>query len=697
MAREYKIEDYRNFGIMAHIDAGKTTTTERILYYTGKSHKIGEVHDGAATMDWMEQEQERGITITSAATTTYWKARDGKLRRFNIIDTPGHVDFTIEVERSLRVLDGAVALLDANAGVEPQTETVWRQADKYHVPRMVFVNKMDKIGADFYRCVEMIKTRLGARAAVMQLPIGAENEFKGVVDLIEMNALVWRDESLGAAWDVVEIPADLKERAVEYREQLIEVAVDADEAAMEAYLEGNMPDNNQLRALIRKGTIKGQFYPVFCGSAFKNKGVQPLLDGVVDFLPSPLDIPSIKGIDPKTELELIRQASDDQPLSLLAFKIMNDPFVGSLTFCRIYSGKLTKGMGLDNTTKEKKERIGRMLQMHANDRVDIDEAFAGDIVALAGLKDTTTGDTLCDPLKPVILERMIFPEPVIQIAIEPKTKADQEKMGIALHRLAAEDPSFRVKSDEESGQTIIAGMGELHLDIIVDRMRREFKVEANVGAPQVAYRETITRSAEHDYTHKKQSGGSGQFARIKVRFEPNTESENFLFASEIVGGSVPKEYIPGVQKGIDSVMGAGPFAGFPMIGVKATLLDGAYHDVDSSVLAFEIAGRACFREAAASKLGVQLLEPIMKVEVVTPEDYVGDVIGDLNSRRGQIQGTETRGIATVVNSMVPLANMFKYVDNLRSMSQGRAQYTMQFDHYEPVPTVVAQEIQKKYS
>jgi elongation factor G len=696
MAREYKIEDYRNFGIMAHIDAGKTTTTERILYYTGKSHKIGEVHDGAATMDWMEQEQERGITITSAATTTFWKGRDGKLRRFNIIDTPGHVDFTIEVERSLRVLDGAVALLDANAGVEPQTETVWRQADKYRVPRMIFVNKMDKIGADFYRSVEMVKSRLGARAAVMQLPIGAENEFKGVVDLVEMNALVWRDESLGAAWDVVEIPADLKEKAAQYREQLIEVAVDIDEAAMEAYLEGNMPDNDQIRALVRKGTISGAFFPVFCGSAFKNKGVQPLLDGVVEYLPSPIDIPAIKGIDPKTEAEMTRMASDDQPLSLLAFKIMNDPFVGSLTFCRIYSGKLTKGMGLDNTVKNKKERIGRMLQMHANDRVDIDEAYAGDIVALAGLKDTTTGDTLCDPLKPVILERMIFPEPVIQIAIEPKTKADQEKMGLALHRLAAEDPSFRVKTDEESGQTIIAGMGELHLDIIVDRMRREFKVEANVGAPQVAYRETITRNAEHDYTHKKQSGGSGQFARIKVRFEPNPEGEDFVFASEIVGGAVPKEYVPGVQKGIDSVMGAGPFAGFPMIGVKATLVDGAYHDVDSSVLAFEIAGRACFREAA-SKLGVQLLEPIMKVEVVTPEDYVGDVIGDLNSRRGQIQGTEARGVANVVNAMVPLANMFKYVDNLRSMSQGRAQYTMQFDHYEPVPTAVATEIQKKYA
>ncbi len=561
---------------------------------------------------------------------------------------------------------------------------------------MVFVNKMDKIGADFYRCVEMIKSRLGARAAVMQLPIGAESDFKGIVDLIEMNALVWRDESLGAQWDVVEIPDDLKEKAVQYRDQLIEVAVDMDEAAMEAYLEGVMPDNEQLRALIRKGTITSQFYPVFCGSAFKNKGVQPLLDGVVEYLPSPIDIPSIKGIDPKTDAEVVRNASDEEPLSLLAFKIMNDPFVGSLTFCRIYSGKLTKGMGLDNTVKEKKERIGRMLQMHANDRVDIEEAFAGDIVALAGLKDTTTGDTLCDPLKPVILERMIFPEPVIQIAIEPKTKADQEKMGIALHRLAAEDPSFRVKSDEESGQTIIAGMGELHLDIIVDRMRREFKVEANVGAPQVAYRETITRSAEHDYTHKKQSGGSGQFARIKVRFEPNTESEDFKFASEIVGGAVPKEYVPGVQKGIDSVMGSGPFAGFPMIGVKATLIDGAYHDVDSSVLAFEIAGRACFREAA-TKLGVQLLEPIMKVEVVTPEDYVGSVIGDLNGRRGQIQGQEARGVAVVINSMVPLANMFKYVDNLRSMSQGRAQYTMQFDHYEPVPTVVAQEIQKKFA
>jgi len=696
MAREYKIEDYRNFGIMAHIDAGKTTTTERVLYYTGKSHKIGEVHDGAATMDWMEQEQERGITITSAATTTFWQGRDGKKRRFNIIDTPGHVDFTIEVERSLRVLDGAIALLDANAGVEPQTETVWRQADKYRVPRMIFCNKMDKIGADFYRSAEMVGSRLGAQAVVMQLPIGAENEFAGVVDLIEMNALVWRSENLGAEWDVVEIPADLKARAEEYREKLIEAAVEMDDTAMNNYLEGNLPSNDEIRALIRKGTIAVKFFPMFCGSAFKNKGVQPLLDAVVDYLPSPVEVPAIKGIDPKTEAEVTRKSSDDEPLSMLAFKIMNDPFVGSLTFCRIYSGKLSKGVSLDNTVKGKKERIGRMLQMHSNSREDIEEAFAGDIVALAGLKETTTGDTLCDPLKPVILERMEFPDPVIQIAIEPKTKGDQEKMGQALYRLAAEDPSFRVKTDEESGQTIIAGMGELHLDIIVDRMRREFKVEATVGAPQVAYRETITRRVEEDYTHKKQTGGTGQFARVKIIFEPNPDGDDYVFESKIVGGAVPKEYIPGVEKGIGSVMSSGPVAGFPMLGVKATLIDGAFHDVDSSVLAFEIASRACFKEAA-KKAGAQLLEPIMKVEVVTPEDYVGSVIGDLNARRGQIQGQEARGVAVVVNAMVPLANMFKYVDNLRSMSQGRAQYTMQFDHYEPVPTAVAQEIQKKYA
>ncbi|MBA8841898.1 elongation factor G [Ochrobactrum sp. RH2CCR150] len=694
MAREYKIEDYRNFGIMAHIDAGKTTMTERILFYTGKNHKIGETHDGASTMDWMEQEQERGITITSAATTTFWQGQDGKKRRFNIIDTPGHVDFTIEVERSLRVLDGAIALLDANAGVEPQTETVWRQAEKYHVPRMVFVNKMDKIGADFFRCVEMVGSRLGAVALPVQLPIGAENEFTGVIDLIEMKALTW-DGSIGAAAEVGEIPADLKDQAEEYREKLIELAVEIDEAAMEAYLEGTMPTNEQLRALIRRGTIDVKFHPVLCGTAFKNRGIQPLLDAVVEFLPAPTDVPAIKGIDVKTETETTRESSDEAPLSMLAFKIMNDPFVGSLTFARIYSGKLTKGISLENTVKGKRERIGRMLQMHSNSREDIEEAFAGDIVALAGLKETTTGDTLCDPLKPVILERMEFPDPVIEIAIEPKTKADQEKMGIALNRLAAEDPSFRVKSDEESGQTIIAGMGELHLDILVDRMKREFKVEANVGAPQVAYRESITRQAEIDYTHKKQSGGSGQFARVKIIFEPH-DGDDFIFESKIVGGSVPKEYIPGVQKGIESVMGAGPLAGFPMLGVKATLIDGAYHDVDSSVLAFEIASRAAFREGA-QKAGAQLLEPIMKVEVVTPEDYVGDVIGDLNSRRGQISGTEARGIATVVNANVPLANMFGYVNSLRSMSQGRAQYTMQFDHYEPVPTAVAQEIQKKFA
>ncbi|MBN9245807.1 MAG: elongation factor G [Mesorhizobium sp.] len=696
MAREFHIHEYRNFGIMAHIDAGKTTTTERILYYTGKNHKMGETHDGASTMDWMEQEQERGITITSAATTTSWKGRNGKQYRYNIIDTPGHVDFTIEVERSLRVLDGAIALLDSNAGVEPQTETVWRQAEKYHVPRMIFCNKMDKIGADFYRCLDMIKSRLGAIPVAVQLPIGAENEFKGVVDLIEMKALVWHEEHLGADWDVIDIPADLKAKAEEYREKMIEAAVEMDETALENYLEGKMPGNDEIRELIRKGTIAVKFHPVLCGTAFKNKGVQPLLDAVIDFLPAPDEVPAIKGVDPKTDAELTRESSDDEPLSMLAFKIMNDPFVGSLTFARIYSGKLAKGVSLDNTVKGKKERIGRMLQMHANSRADIEEAYAGDIVALAGLKETTTGDTLCDPLHPVILERMEFPDPVIQIAIEPKTKGDQEKMGLALHRLAAEDPSFRVKTDEESGQTIIAGMGELHLDIIVDRMRREFKVEANVGAPQVAYRETITRTHEQDYTHKKQTGGTGQFARVKIIFEPNSESEEFVFESKIVGGAVPKEYIPGVQKGIDSVMGSGPFAGFPMIGVKATLIDGAFHDVDSSVLAFEIASRACFKEAAP-KLGVQLLEPIMKVEVVTPEDYVGNVIGDLNSRRGQIQGQESRGIAVVVNAMVPLANMFKYVDSLRSMSQGRAQYTMQFDHYEPVPTAVAQEVQKKYA
>ncbi|PVB60858.1 elongation factor G [Labrenzia sp. 011] len=691
MARTHNIEDYRNFGIMAHIDAGKTTTTERILYYTGKSHKIGEVHDGAATMDWMEQEQERGITITSAATTAFWKEK-----RLNIIDTPGHVDFTIEVERSLRVLDGAVALLDANAGVEPQTETVWRQADKYHVPRMIFVNKMDKLGADFDRCVKMIKERLGAIPLVMQIPVGAENEFQGCIDLLKMKALIWQAENLGAAWDEVDIPADLADRAQEMRDLLIETAVEADEASMEAYLEGEEPSFEKLQEIIRKGTINNEFVPVFCGSAFKNKGVQPLLDAVVDYLPNPIEVPSIKGVDPKTEEEVERVSSDDEPLSLLAFKIANDPFVGSLTFCRIYSGVLNKGMSLLNTVKDKRERVGRMMQMHSNSREDIEVAYAGDIVAIAGLKDTTTGDTLCDPLKPVILERMEFPEPVIEIAVEPKTKGDQEKMGLALNRLAAEDPSFRVKTDEESGQTIIAGMGELHLDIIVDRMKREFKVEANIGAPQVAYRETITKVAEVDYTHKKQSGGSGQFARIKLVIEPGESNEGFVFESKIVGGNVPKEYIPGVAKGIESVMSSGPIAGFPMLDIKATLIDGAYHDVDSSVLAFEIAGRAGFREGI-QKAGPKLLEPIMKVEVVTPEDYMGDVIGDLNSRRGQIAGTENRGVVTVITAMVPLANMFGYVNNLRSMSQGRAQYSMVFDHYEQVPQAVAEEVQAKYA
>ncbi len=692
--REYPIEDYRNFGIMAHIDAGKTTTTERVLYYTGKSHKIGEVHDGAATMDWMEQEQERGITITSAATTTFWKGRDGKMRRFNIIDTPGHVDFTIEVERSLRVLDGAIALLDGNAGVEPQTETVWRQADKYHVPRLIFVNKMDKIGADFYASVESIKSRLGINPLVLQLPIGEESQFAGVVDLIEMKALIWKGDDLGASWDVVDIPAELQAKAEEYREKLVEAAVEIDEAAMEAYLEGDMPDADTIRALIRKGVCSVQFFPVMCGTAFKNKGVQPLLDAVGDFLPSPVDVPAIRGHKPDSDEELSRKPDDKEPFSALAFKIMNDPFVGSLTFCRIYSGVLNSGDGVLNTVKGKKERIGRMLLMHSNNREDIKWAAAGDIVALAGLKDVTTGDTLCDPNNAVILERMEFPDPVIEIAIEPKSKADQEKMGVALSRLAAEDPSFRVHTDEESGQTIMAGMGELHLDILVDRMKREFKVEANIGAPQVAYRETLGRETTVDYTHKKQTGGSGQFARVKIVFSPLEPGSGREFESKIVGGSVPKEYIPGVEKGIMQVAESGLLAGFPVIDFKASLIDGAYHDVDSSVMAFEIAARAAFREAAETGKPT-LLEPIMKVEVVTPEEYMGDVIGDLNSRRGMIQGTDTRGNAQVINAFVPLANMFGYVNNLRSMSQGRAQYTMQFDHYEPVPQAVSQEVLAK--
>ena len=692
---------YRNFGIMAHIDAGKTTTTERILYYTGKSHKIGEVHDGAATMDWMEQEQERGITITSAATTTFWKHPEtGEDLRFNIIDTPGHVDFTIEVERSLRVLDGAVAVLDANAGVEPQTETVWRQGDKYKVPRMVFVNKMDKIGADFYNCVKMMVSRLGATPLVIQLPIGAEDKFEGVVDLLKMKAIIWDAETLGASFHEADIPADLQAKAQEYREKLIETAVEQDDAAMEAYLEGNEPDMETLIKCIRKGTIGNQFVPMLCGSAFKNKGVQPMLDAVAMFLPSPTDVGAVKGVDMKTEQPDQRQIDAKEPFSALAFKIMNDPFVGSLTFVRIYSGVLESGSYALNSVKDKRERVGRMLLMHSNQREEIKKASAGDIVALVGLKETTTGDTLCDPAKPIILERMEFPKPVIEIAVEPKTKADQEKMGLALQRLAAEDPSFTVSVDHESGQTIMKGQGELHLDILVDRMKREFKVEANIGAPQVAYRETITKEVEVDYTHKKQSGGSGQFARVVMQFKPSTEKDEngetieFAFTDTIVGGSVPKEYIPGVEKGVKSAKDSGVIAGFPVIDFVCNLSDGAYHDVDSSVLAFEIAGRAAFKEAM-QKAGPQLLEPVMKVEVVTPEEYMGDIIGDLNSRRGIVQGMEDRGNAKVVRAMVPLANMFGYINPLRSMSSGRAQFTMVFSHYDPVPQNVADEIKTK--
>lgn len=689
MSRTYPLEKYRNIGIMAHIDAGKTTTTERILYYTGRSHKIGEVHDGNATMDWMEQEQERGITITSAATTCFWQDH-----RVNIIDTPGHVDFTIEVERSLRVLDGAVAVFDSVAGVEPQSETVWRQADKYGVPRMCFVNKMDRTGANFFRCVDMMVDRLGAVPMVLQLPIGAEDQFAGVIDLIKMQAIIWDGEALGATFSYKDIPDDLKEQADEYRSKLVETAVEADDDLMEAYLEGTEPTEEQLKACIRKGTIAGDFVPVLTGTAFKNKGVQPLLDAVIDFMPSPLDIPAIQGVKPETDIEDKREASDDEPFSALAFKIMTDPFVGSLTFARIYSGKLESGSSVLNSVKGQRERVGRMLLMHSNNREDLKEAHAGDIVAIAGLKNTTTGDTLCDPVKSIILERMEFPEPVIEVAVEPKTKGDQEKMATALNRLAQEDPSFRVSSDNESGQTVIKGMGELHLDIIVDRMRREFKVECNVGAPQVAYRETISKKVEVDYTHKKQSGGSGQYARIKLVFEPVEPGTPYEFTDTIVGGSVPKEYIPGVEKGLMSAKDSGSIVGFPVIDFKATLIDGAYHDVDSSVLAFEIAARAAFREAM-QKAGPRLLEPMMAVEVVTPEEYMGDVIGDINSRRGQVQGMDQRGVAHVVSAMVPLANMFGYVNSLRSMSQGRAQYSMQFDHYEPVPQAVADEVKEK--
>src|SRR6202050_4200219 len=691
MARSHAIEDYRNFGIMAHIDAGKTTTTERILYYSGKSHKIGEVHDGAATMDWMEQEQERGITITSAATTTFWHDK-----RLNIIDTPGHVDFTIEVERSLRVLDGAVCVLDGNQGVEPQTETVWRQADKYGVPRIVFVNKMDKIGADFFRCVEEINTKVGGRPVCLQLPIGSESSFKGLVDVLRMKAVVWEDEGLGAKYHDEDVPASLKAKAEEYRHTLIEAAVELDDDVMTAYLDGQEPDIDTLKRLIRKAVRQIAFVPVLCGSAFKNKGVQPLLDAVVDYLPSPVDRGGIKGHDMNTGAEIVRMPSDSEPFSMLGFKIMDDPFVGTITFCRVYSGKIESGTTVLNSTKDKRERVGRMLLMHANNREDIKEAFAGDIVALAGLKDARTGDTLCDMQKPVILEKMEFPDPVIEIAIEPKSKADQEKLGVALAKLVAEDPSFRVTTDQESGQTIIKGMGELHLDIKVDILKRTYKVDANIGAPQVAYREKITRPATVDYTHRKQTGGHGQYAKIKIIAEPSTPGAGFEFEHEIVGGAVPKEFIPAVEKGLEGVLTTGVLAGFPVVDVKVSLIDGDSHDVDSSAMAFEIWARGAMREAL-QKGGPVLLEPIMKVEVVTPEDYTGSVIGDLNSRRGQIQGQDMRGNANVVNAMVPLANMFGYVSNLRSMSQGRATFTMQFDHYEQVPSAVAAEIQAKFA
>ena len=705
MARDYNLKEYRNFGIMAHIDAGKTTCSERILYYTGKSHNIGEVHDGAATMDWMEQEQERGITITSAATTTFWeRTEDGEeaqtpKHRLNIIDTPGHVDFTIEVERSLAVLDGAVAVLDANAGVEPQTETVWRQADRYKVPRIVFVNKMDKIGADFFNCVRMIQDRTGATPAPIQIPIGAENELEGIVDLITMEEWVWVGEDLGATWERRPIRDSLKASADEWRGKLIETAVEMDDDAMMAYLEGEEPDIETLRSLIRKGTLAIKFIPILCGSAFQNKGVQPLLNAVIDYLPSPLDVVDYMGFKPGDETEtrnVARRADDNMPFSGLAFKIMNDPFVGSLTFTRIYSGTMSKGDSVLNSTKGKKERIGRMMMMHSNNREEIEEAFAGDIIALAGLKDTTTGDTLCDTKEPVVLETMTFPDPVIEIAVEPKTKNDQEKMSQGLARLAAEDPSFRVETDLESGQTIMKGMGELHLDILVDRLKREFKVEANIGAPQVAYRETIGHEVEHTYTHKKQSGGSGQFAEVKMIISPTEPGEGYSFESRIVGGSVPKEYIPGVEKGINSVMDSGPLAGFPVIDFKVALIDGKFHDVDSSVLAFEIAARMCMREGMR-KAGAKLLEPMMRVEVVTPEEYTGNIIGDLTSRRGQVQGQEPRGNAIAIDAFVPLANMFGYINNLRSMSSGRAQFTMIFDHYDPVPQNISEEIQSKYA
>ena len=689
MARTTPLERYRNIGIMAHIDAGKTTTTERILYYTGRSYKIGEVHDGNATMDWMEQEQERGITITSAATTCFWNDH-----RINIIDTPGHVDFTIEVERSLRVLDGAVAVFDSVAGVEPQSETVWRQADRYNVPRVCFVNKMDRVGADYFRCVDMIADRLGAQPLVIQLPIGSEADFSGIVDLIAMEAVTWKDETLGAEFDRGEVPGDLAEQAAVYREKLIELAVEQDDAAMEAYLEDGKIDVATLKKCVRAGTVSGTFVPVVCGAAFKNKGVQTLLDAVVDYLPAPTDVSSIKGVKAGSDEVIERHNSDDEPFSALAFKIMSDPFVGSLTFVRIYSGVIRNGGQILNAVKNKRDRVGRMLLMHANAREELTEARAGDIVALAGLKDTTTGDTLCDPRNPVVLERMEFPEPVIEVAVEPKTKADQEKMGVALARLAAEDPSFRVSLDAESGQTVIKGMGELHLEILIDRMRREFNVEASVGPPQVAYRETISRVNDVDYTHKKQTGGAGQFARVKIRFEPLPSGSGYQFESKVTGGSVPREFIPSVEKGLRQACETGVLSGFPVTDFKATLLDGDSHDVDSSSLAFEIAARAAFRQGMVNA-GPKMLEPIMRVEAVTPEEYMGDIIGNLNGRRGKVSDMTQRGNARVITASVPLATMFGYVSSLRSMSQGRAQFTMHFEHYAEVPRQVSEEVRTK--
>ncbi len=691
MPRQTPLDRYRNIGIAAHIDAGKTTTTERILYYTGRSHKIGEVHDGAATMDFMEQEQERGITITSAATTCFWKDH-----RINIIDTPGHVDFTIEVERSMRVLDGAVAVFDAVAGVEPQSETVWRQADKYRVPRICFVNKMDRTGADFYRCVQMMIDRLGTRPMVIQIPIGVESGFKGVVDLIAMKGLIWREENLGADYELTEIPDDLKDKAQELHTKLVDMAVEEDEKLLEAYLDGQQPTVDQIKACIRKGTCGFRFVPVLCGAAFKNKGVQPLLDGVVDFLPSPMDVPPVEATKPHSDEIVILKAEDKAPLAGLAFKIMDDPFVGSLTFVRIYSGTMNSGTMVLNSIKDNRERVGRMLLMHANNREDVKEAFAGDIVALAGLKSTTTGETLCDPNHPVILERMEFPDPVIEVAIEPKTKADQEKLGVALNRLAQEDPSFRVSTDHDSGQTILKGMGELHLEIKVDILRRTYKVDATVGAPQVAYRETLSKPVTVLYTHKKQTGGSGQFAEVKITFEPLPAGSGFEFENDVVGGSIPKEFIPAVEKGLKAQKESGLMAGFPVIDFKATLIDGKYHEVDSNALTFDIAARAAFRELANRGV-VKLLEPIMKVEVVTPEDFTGGVIGDLLGRRGQVLGQDTRGNAQVINAMVPLANMFGYINTLRSMSQGRAQYSMEFHHYAQVPQAIADEVKAKYA